>query len=106
MPYHFEAGEDMQDAETNARRGAGYLNDCYGAADGVIGGALTCFNGGPGTLGQGRADWSDEVQRYFRWGVGIYSDARSGLEKSATFDRWLGAGGSLLCESARRALRD
>ena len=106
MPYHFEAGEVMQEPEANARRGAAYLNYCLGAADGVIGSALACYNGGPGALGQRRENWSDEVQHYFRWGVGIYSDARDGSEESATLDRWLAAGGSLLCESARRALRD
>lgn len=106
MPYHFDAGEDMQDPETNARRGAAYLSYCFEAADSVIGTALACYNGGPGVLGQRREDWSDEVGHYFRWGAGIYSDARDGGGESATLDRWLAAGGSLLCESARRALRD
>ena len=102
MPYHFAEGESMTDPETNARRGAAYLRQCLTASDQVIGAALACYNGGPVTLGQKRADWTPEAQSYFRWGVGIYSDARSGNSRSETMERWLRAGGSRLCDIARR----
>lgn len=104
MPFHFSAAEDMLDPDTNARRGASFLNYCYGAADGVIGLALGCYNGGPGILAQARESWPRETQNYFRWGVGIYSDAAAGSARSETLDLWLEAGGSRLCQSARMEL--
>lgn len=104
MPFHFSADEDMLDPDTNARRGATFLNYCYGAADGVIGLALGCYNGGPGIIKQARESWSRETQSYFRWGVGIYSDAVAGRARSETLDSWLEAGGSRLCQSARKEL--
>lgn len=104
MPFHFSAGEDMLAPETNARRGASYLNYCYAAADSVIGLALACYNGGPGTIATARESWSSETRSYYRWGIGIYSDASAGSAHSATFDQWLAAGGGRLCDSARRQL--
>lgn len=104
MPFHFEAGEDMLDPTTNAKRGASFLNYCAGAADGVVGLALACYNGGPSVLKRAREDWSHETQKYYRWGVGIYSDAVAGAATSATFDQWLAAGGERLCASALREL--
>ncbi len=104
MPFHFSADEDMLDPDTNARRGATYLNYCFGASDSVIGLALACYNGGPGTISQPRERWSRETQNYYRWGVGIYSDATAGSARSETLDLWLEAGGSRLCQSARREL--
>lgn len=104
MPFHFAADEDMLDPDTNARRGATYLNYCYGASDGVIGLALACYNGGPGVISQPRERWSRETRSYYRWGVGIYSDAVAKSPSSETFDLWLEAGGRRLCESARAEL--
>ena len=104
MPFHFSADEDMLDPDTNARRGATYLNYCIGASDSVIGLALACYNGGPGAISQPRERWPRETQNYYRWGVGIYSDAAAGSARSETLDLWLEAGGSLLCQSARREL--
>ena len=105
MPFHFEAGEDMLDPNTNAKRGASFLNYCAGAADGVIGGTLACYNGGPSLLKQPRERWPRETQTYYRWGVGIYSDAIAGAPSSQTFDQWLAAGGDRLCASALEALQ-
>ena len=104
MPFHFSTEEDMLDPDTNARRGATYLNYCYGAADGVIGLALGCYNGGPGVISLPRESWPKETRNYYRWGVGIYSDAAAGRPRSETFDLWLEAGGRRLCESARAEL--
>ncbi|MCY4018040.1 MAG: lytic transglycosylase domain-containing protein [Chloroflexi bacterium] len=104
MPFHFSADEDMLDPDTNARRGATFLNYCFGASDSVIGLALACYNGGPGAIRQPRERWSRETQNYYRWGVGIYSDAAAGSARSETLDLWLEAGGSRLCQSARREL--
>ena len=100
MPFHFAAGESMLDPNTNATRGASYLNYCVGAADGVIGLALACYNGGPSVLNRARENWSFETQKYYRWGVGIYSDAVGRNARSQTLDQWLAAGGDRLCASA------
>lgn len=105
MPFHFDEGENMLDPDTNARRGATYLNYCHQAADAVVGLTLACYNGGPGVLGQPRENWPQETQKYYRWGVGIFSDASSGKERSETLDKWLDAGGNRLCESALAELR-
>ncbi|MCY4071604.1 MAG: lytic transglycosylase domain-containing protein [Chloroflexi bacterium] len=104
MPFHFSADEDMLDPDTNARRGATYLNYCFEYSDNVIGLALACYNGGPGAISQPRERWSRETQNYYRWGVGIYSDAAAGSARSETLDLWLEAGGSRLCQSARKEL--
>jgi soluble lytic murein transglycosylase-like protein len=104
MPFHFAEGEDMLDPDTNARRGSAFLKQCQHAADGVIGLALACYNGGASVLGKPRENWSRETQAYYRWGVGIYSDAVAGSATSDTFDQWLAAGGRRLCASAEREL--
>ena len=105
MPFHFTSDENMIDPATNARRGATYLNYCHQAADGVIGLALACYNGGPGVINQARDRWSHETQKYYRWGVGIYSDAVASADASETLDLWLRAGGERLCDSAAAELR-
>ena len=94
----------MLDPATNAKRGASFLNYCAGAADGVVGLTLACYNGGPSVLNRARERWSNETQKYYRWGVGIFSDAIAGAAASETFDQWLAAGGERLCASALREL--
>ena len=100
MPFHFAEDEDMLDPDTNARRGASFLKYCHETADEVIGLTLACYNGGPSVINQPRENWSHETQKYYRWGVGIYSDAAAGRSSSATLDLWLEAGGGRLCNSA------
>ena len=100
MPFHFAADEDMLDPDTNARRGASFLKTCSGAADGVVGLTLACYNGGQSVINKPRERWSHETQTYFRWGVGIYSDAIADAAESDTFDQWIAAGGGRLCASA------
>ena len=105
MPFHFAADESMLDPHINAKRGADFLNYCQAAADGVIGLALACYNGGPSVIAQDGEDWSFETQKYYRWGLGIYSDASAGRRSSDTLDQWLAAGGERLCKSALNELR-
>ena len=100
MPYHFADGEDMLDPATNAMRGSAFLKHCHTAADGVIGLTLACYNGGPSVINQPRERWPAETRSYYRWGVGIYSDAVNGEAQSETLDKWLAAGGARLCNSA------
>lgn len=106
MPFHFEAGEDMLDPATNAKRGASFLNYCANAADSVIGLTLACYNGGPSVISKARETWSNETRKYYRWGLGIYSDAIAGARRSDTLDQWLAAGGARLCASALKELEN
>lgn len=99
MPFHFAAGEDMLDIETNARRGLEYLQGALKLAQGNVSLALAGYNGGYGVI-NGR--WAAETQRYSYWGSGIYSEAVSGMASSATLQEWLAAGGASLCASASR----
>jgi hypothetical protein len=104
MPYHFAPGEDPFAPETNAARGLAVLVDCLALAGGDVGRAMACYNGGPGTLGQAFDAWPQEARDYYTWATGIYGDAQAGLDRSATLDRWLAAGGAGLCRDAARSL--
>jgi len=104
MPYHFAEGENMLEPDTNARRGSAFLKQCHQASDGVIGLTLACYNGGASVISKPRESWSHETQKYYRWGVGIYSDAVAGGTTSTTLDQWLAAGGRHLCARAEREL--
>jgi len=105
MPFHFATGEDMVDPETNAKRGGTYLNYCYNASGGDIGLTLACYNGGPSVINRPLNTWASETQRYYRWGVGIYSDAIVNRPESDTLNQWMDAGGSRLCASALNELQ-
>lgn len=100
MPFHFASDEDQLDPNTNARRGANFLNECLRRSGGDIGLALACYNGGPSVIGRDFSAWPAETQRFYRWGTGIYADAQRGDAHSPTLDRWLSAGGANLCARA------
>ncbi|MBN8593092.1 MAG: transglycosylase SLT domain-containing protein [Anaerolineae bacterium] len=104
MPFHFQPGEDMLDPDTNARRGASFLEQCLNDfAGGDPGLAMACYNGGPSVTRKPFTQWPNETQRYYIWGMGIYTDARANASTSQTLNEWLGAGGSGLCERASAA---
>ncbi len=107
MPFHFdiEGGENMLDPDTNAMRGANFLKQCLTWADGDVGLALACYNGGPSVIDKDSRLWYDEVVRYYYWGVAIYADALVSKPRSKTLDEWLSAGGSRLCDQAQSAIR-
>lgn len=105
MPFHFDSGEDMVDPDTNAMRGGLFLNYCYNAAGGDVGLTLACYNGGPSVINRPLNTWPSETQRYYRWGVGIYSDAIVNRPESETLNLWMDAGGSRLCASALNELQ-
>ncbi len=105
MPFHFEAGEDMLDVQTNATRGLNYLLDGLEHSEGHVGLALAGYNGGHGVIGQGWAAWTSETQRYYYWGTRIYAEAISGMTTSPTLEEWLAAGGNNLCALARNSQR-
>lgn len=104
MPWHFESGEDMQDPDTNAARGLGYLALGLERAGGNAGLALAGYNGGHGVIGRDSSLWPAETRRYFYWGAGIYEDALNGVVPSPRLQEWLDAGGASLCGKAADAL--
>ena len=104
MPYHFDAGENMLDPDTNAARGVAYLALGLTRASGNAGLALAGYNGGHGVIGRDSSLWAAETQRYWYWGTGIYQDAVDGQPQSARLQEWLSAGGASLCAQADRQL--
>lgn len=104
MPTYFTSSENQLDPDTNAMRGANVLNSCLEAANGDEGLALACYNGGQSVINSTPATWSEQTQRYYYWGTGIYADAQRGGSSSDTLNRWLDAGGSSLCQQASVAL--
>lgn len=100
MPYHFTAGEDMLDPDTNARRGMNYFADRLEQTNGDVGRAFAGYNGGHGAAGSPYNTWAAETQRYFYWATGILQDIESGAQQSGRLQEWLDAGGSSLCRQA------
>jgi soluble lytic murein transglycosylase-like protein len=100
MPFHFEAGEQMLDPATNARRGLAYMVNSLSLTEGHVGMALAGYNGGHVAAQGSWESWALETRRYYRWGSGIYNDVKSGLTDSPTLHDWLAAGGSSLCQQA------
>ena len=104
MPFHFSAGEAMQDPNTNARRGMAYLAQGMEMTGGDTGLTFAGYNGGHGTAAKGWAAWANETQRYYTWSTGIYEDAVAGAASSDILDQWLAAGGASLCRQASARL--
>lgn len=105
MPFHFDAGEDMLDVNTNARRGLDYLQGGLERAEGHVGLALAGYNGGHGVISRGWAAWASETQRYYYWGSRIYAEAVAGLEASPTLQEWIEIGGKNLCARASQSIQ-
>jgi len=78
MPFHFAAGEDPFDPETNARRGLGYLRWALQRTGGNTRLALAVYNGGPGVLQSSPASWPPETQRYVRLTTQLLAEAQAG----------------------------
>jgi len=104
MPFHFSAGEAMQDPDTNAYRGMAYLAQGMELTGGDTGLTFAGYNGGHGTAAKGWEAWPNETQRYYTWSTGIYEDAVAGAAGSDTLDQWLAAGGAGLCQQAAARL--
>lgn len=103
MPFHFAAGEDPFDPETNARRGLAYLQRALELAGGRPDQALAGYNGGHSQIGRPPHSWPAETRRYVHWGSGILDEIRAGAASSARLDEWLAAGGASLCRQAAAA---
>ena len=100
MPFHFTAGENMQDPDTNAARGLAYLALGLQRSAGNVGLALAGYNGGHSMIGKDSSLWPAQTQRYWYWGTGIYEEAASGAASSGRLQEWLNAGGASLCRTA------
>ena len=100
MPFHFAAGEDALDPETNARRGLNYFVERLNQTGGDVGRAFAGYNGGHRAAASSWDSWPAETQRYYKWSTGIYNDIQAGLAESPTLDSWLKAGGASLCRQA------
>ena len=66
MPFHFGAGEDPLEPETNAFRGLSYLARSLELADGDQALALAGYNGGHGQISRVPSLWPAETLRYVR----------------------------------------
>lgn len=104
MPFHFDPGENMQDPDTNARRGLAYLALGMKQTNGDTGLSFAGYNGGHGTAAKGWGAWPAETQRYYNWSTGIYADAVAGNASSETLNQWLAAGGAGLCRQAAQRI--
>jgi hypothetical protein len=98
MPFHFDAGEDNFDVQTNAKRGLAYLRQAFDTYGGDVRSTLAGYNAGINGASLPESSWTDETLRYTRWGTGIFDDALSGSAHSNTLNAWLDAGGKSLCE--------
>lgn len=104
MPFHFEQGEAMTDPDMNAYRGMKFLAEVLVMFDGNPGLSFAGYNGGPGTARKAWDNWPNETQRYYRWGLGIYTEASAGHTTSETLNQWMTAGGASLCRQASERL--
>lgn len=104
MPFHFSPGEQMQDPNTNARRGMAYLALGMEQTGGDTSRTFAGYNGGHGTAARSWDTWPAETQRYYVWSTGIYKDAVAGSATSETLSQWLAAGGAGLCQQAAARL--
>ena len=100
MPYHFGAGENPLEPETNAFRGLSYLARSLELAEGDVALALAGYNGGHGQISRPPNLWPAETRRYVRWGTEILTDVQQGTLPSPGVNSWLQAGGASLCRRA------
>lgn len=104
MPFHFTAGENPYEPDTNALRGLDYLRRSLDKAGGNARLALAGYNGGIGVINRGEWSWAAETARYVKYGYPIYEDALNGASTSATLNEWYGRYGAGLCRQAAQRL--
>jgi hypothetical protein len=104
MPFHFAAGENSLDPETNAHRGLNYFVERLSQTNGDVGRAFAGYNGGHVAAAASWDQWLPETQRYYVWSTGIYEDILAGEAQSETLQQWLQAGGASLCRQAASRL--
>lgn len=104
MPFHFQAGENAYQPNTNALRGLAYLARSLQTARGDSRLALAGYNGGIGVISRAEFTWATETKRYVQYGAPIYEDARNGNTSSYMLDEWYKRYGVSLCRQASRRL--
>lgn len=104
MPYHFAAGENAYNPDTNATRGLDYLRRSLKTASGNPRLAFAGYNGGIGVISWSESAWPNQTVRYAYWGSGIYAEASDGSPESLRLQEWLLAGGASLCRQAAERL--
>jgi soluble lytic murein transglycosylase-like protein len=104
MPFHFLAGDDPYNPETNALRGLDYLVRSLSAANGDARLALAGYNGGIGVIPRPEWTWHAQTKRYVQYGSPIYSDALNGVNPSAALNEWYSKYGVSLCNQASQQL--
>ena len=104
MPFHFVAGENPYQPDTNALRGLGYLRRSLDTAQGNARLALAGYNGGIGVIGRGEWTWAAETARYVKYGFPIYEDASRGVTSSTALNEWYNRYGASLCRQAAARL--
>ncbi|MCB8988147.1 MAG: transglycosylase SLT domain-containing protein [Ardenticatenaceae bacterium] len=104
MPFHFTAGEDMQNPDTNAFRGLKFYATMLQHTGGDVFLSFAGYNGGYAASDNPYSTWPNETQRYFYWAKGIYDDAKAGNGSSERLAEWMAAGGSGLCRQAAARL--
>ena len=104
MPFHFEAGEDMQYPDSNAYRGMTFYNTMLAHTGGDVMLSFAGYNGGYAATDYPYDQWPAETQRYLYWAQGIYEDAKAGLNESGRLQEWMNAGGAGLCQQASARL--
>jgi hypothetical protein len=104
MPFHFAAGEDALDPDTNAMRGLAYFAERLVQTGGDVGRAFAGYNGGQRAAASSWDQWAHETQRYYLWSTGIVTEIEAGKAESETLGKWLRAGGASLCAQAEGRL--
>ncbi|MCB8966502.1 MAG: transglycosylase SLT domain-containing protein [Ardenticatenaceae bacterium] len=98
MPFHFVAGEDPLDPDTNARRGLAYFVERLQQTGGDVGQAFAGYNGGHVAAAGSWETWAAETRAYYTWTTGIYNDIQAGLTDSPTLRDWQTNGGGSYCQ--------
>jgi len=104
MPFHFEAGEDMQYPDSNAYRGMKFYNTMLAHTGGDVMLSFAGYNGGYAAANNPYEQWPSETKRYLYWAQGIYEEAKAGAATSTRLQEWMNAGGIGLCQQAANRL--
>lgn len=105
MPFYFDNGENMLDPDTNVYHGMRIFQECLNVfADGDVGIAAACYNGGASITQTSYVNWPQETQSYYDWANGLWNDVVNGVSDSDTLEDWLASGGSRLCAIAAEDL--
>ena len=105
MPFHFAAGENTLDPDTNAARGLAYLALGLARASGDAGLALAGYNGGHSLIGLRQLAVAGADPALLVLGHGHLSGGPAASRRVAGLQEWLQAGGASLCAAGRRRVR-